>query len=512
MLLGSQRPRLSSIPPGCTEDSDLGFAAIRLAEYAGLVLDDWQRWVLSLAMSERDDLRWVASRVGLVVPRQNGKGSVLEARELAGLFLLADERELVHTAHELKTSGKHFVRMEKLIKGVPELDARVKRYNHTNGKEAIELHADDCPQQGADRPCPCVGGKVINFISRSKGSGRGFSGDLVVIDEAYDVPGKVTEALVPVISARDNPQIWYTTSSADDDAPARVIRRIRERALRGEAERLLYAEWSVPADADPDDRRNWAIANPALGIRMRVETIEDERTGGEFDEAGFKKERLGVWGETSGEAVISMGTWSARTEHDPEFVAAPPFAFALEVDSAGTRASLGAASRRPDGLWHVELVKAEAHTDWIVEACKTLQLRNRGAPIVVRSARPGGAAPTVKALEAAGVSLVKATLRDMEQACSRFEAAVLDDELRHLDDPILAAAVTAGVKQEREDGAWIFDAPNTETDITPLRAVVMALHGLQQHLLAGVRRSTSPPLNPAAHTRSRSAAPSTPRW
>ena len=39
-------------------------------------------------MRERADGNWSAFEVGVNVPRQNGKGGIIEARELAGLFLL----------------------------------------------------------------------------------------------------------------------------------------------------------------------------------------------------------------------------------------------------------------------------------------------------------------------------------------------------------------------------------------------------------------------------------------
>src|SRR6185437_15135570 len=78
-LLGAQRPRTCSVPGYAT---GTGEEAIELAEMAGLVLDPWQCDVLRDALGEGPDGRWASPFVGLVVPRQNGKGAVLEAREL----------------------------------------------------------------------------------------------------------------------------------------------------------------------------------------------------------------------------------------------------------------------------------------------------------------------------------------------------------------------------------------------------------------------------------------------
>ena len=92
------RPRIGTWPKA---RSSAGTEAVELAASAGLILDDWQRFALECALGEDRDGRWAAFEVGLVVPRQNGKGSILEARELAGLFLFG-EQLILHSAHEFK--------------------------------------------------------------------------------------------------------------------------------------------------------------------------------------------------------------------------------------------------------------------------------------------------------------------------------------------------------------------------------------------------------------------------
>ena len=84
-LEGEQRPAHSSVPDSV---SSAGAEAVELAQMAGLDLDPWEAWVLEQSLGEREDGKWAAFEVGLICPRQNGKGTVLEARELAGLFLL----------------------------------------------------------------------------------------------------------------------------------------------------------------------------------------------------------------------------------------------------------------------------------------------------------------------------------------------------------------------------------------------------------------------------------------
>src|SRR5271154_6629252 len=94
--IGAQRPRVDHKP---RHKHSTGPEAIELAASAGLILDDWQQYILTNWLGETTDGRWSASTIGLMVSRQNGKGALLEARELAGLFLL-EEPVIIHTAQE----------------------------------------------------------------------------------------------------------------------------------------------------------------------------------------------------------------------------------------------------------------------------------------------------------------------------------------------------------------------------------------------------------------------------
>lgn len=203
------RPRFRHLPPSV---SSAGQEAVELAASAGLVLDPWQVEVLEGALGERRDGRWSATEVVVIVPRQNGKGAILEARELAGLFLFGEMLQ-THTAHRFDTAIEHFRRVRYLIENTPDLMRKVKKIREANGDEGIELK----------------NGARLNFKARSKGSGRGFSGDLVVLDEAYYL-GDLGD-LLPTLSARPNPQVWYTSSAplpkAESDPLRRLIRRGR---------------------------------------------------------------------------------------------------------------------------------------------------------------------------------------------------------------------------------------------------------------------------------------------
>src|ERR1700760_5150982 len=73
-------PRVCMAPDSFASTS--GQERIDLAHAAGLVLDPWQQLCLILGLGQTGLGRWAAFTVALIVARQNGKGSILEALEL----------------------------------------------------------------------------------------------------------------------------------------------------------------------------------------------------------------------------------------------------------------------------------------------------------------------------------------------------------------------------------------------------------------------------------------------
>src|SRR5262249_45164317 len=130
------------------------------------------------------------------------------------------------------------------------------------------------------------GGGRVRFIARSRTSGRGLTGDLLVCDEAQDMTDDAQGALLPVVSARPNAQVIYT-GSAPSEASS-VFHRVRRRGRSAEAGRLAYMEFSADPDCDLDDRAAWAEANPALGVRITETAIEAER--GSMSDEQFARE------------------------------------------------------------------------------------------------------------------------------------------------------------------------------------------------------------------------------
>lgn len=443
-----------------------GQDAIDIARVAGLHLDPWQCFCLERALAERTDGRWAAFEAALEVGRQNGKGGILEARELAGLFVWG-ERLLVHSAHEFATSREHQGRLEFLIQNTPELHSRVRAYKHAHGEEGIYLKD----------------GRRLLFRTRTKGGGRGFSADFVAFDEAMILPEATVGALLPTLSARPNPQVWYAGSAVDKELhlDGVVFARLRERALAGDTT-LAYFGWEFrpvgwegpfgPDDVTAEmaaDPASWAMANPALGIRITAEHIAKERRS--MAHRTFAVERLGVgdWPETDPDAaaVIDLEQW--RSLADARATMVDPVTFAWDVSPDRSWAAIAAAGASPEGRVHVEIVDHRRGTGWVPGRLEELRGRWRPAGVVYdERSQAASLADEVEGATAVGTA-------DYVKACGVIFDLVDQRMLSHLGTPELEAAIRGAAKRNLGD-AWAWSRRSSSVDISPLVAGTLAVH------------------------------------
>lgn len=453
-LLGVQRPRVLSVPESVS--SSAGVEAVELAASAGLILDEWQRFALECILAERADGKWAAFEAALIVPRQCGKGAVLEAVALSSLFLFG-ERLTLWSAHEFKTASEAALRVLALIEGSDDLRKRVARVRTSHGEEGIEL----------------LTGERLRFVARSTGSGRGFTGDRIILDEAYKLPEAALGALMPVLSSRPNPQIIYTSSAGHADS--NVLRSIRDRAVKGGDPHLAYLEWSADPSLASDDRAAWAQANPALGIRISLEHVEREFAA--MPEAEFARERLGIWDEAAGvDAALSIELWQRCFDGTSRVL--DPVALAVDVSPDGN-GSVAAAGSRSDGLTHVEVIDSRPGTQWLAPRIAELVRKWSPSCVVLDAGSPAGA--LLPDLDRAGVRVEKVAGREVAQAAVAFSSAVNQEQLRHLDQPHLNAAVAAA-KRRMVGDLWAFGRRGSFVDISPLVASALAAWGHAQHV------------------------------
>lgn len=478
---GHVEPRVSCFP---TVRQSAGDDAIRLAAKAGLFLDEWQQLVLRRSLGETPAGLWQTPDVAVLCARQNGKNAILEARLLAGLFLF-EEQLIIHTAHEMKAAAVTFRRIKSLVKSTPSLNRRVANISNSKGDEGIELH----------------NGNRLRFMARTGGSGRSFSADTLILDEAYNLPDHVMNALTPTLAGRPNPQVWYTSSAVNqvEHPHGLTLARVRRRALAGGDAELAYAEWSADdglwASLSAAERRVyasdpqvWAVANPGFPNRVTYRFLETQLK--RLGPAGFAAEHLSIgdWPDEPSDdlvTVVDRATWDELV--DRFSVPEDPVAFAVVAAEKGASAAVCAAGYRSDGLVHVEVLASQRGVSWVVEYVAERVRRNRPCATMVDPASPAG--PLIPLLENAGVEVTKVSATGYRQACEGWYTAVTErDEtvgrpvggLRHQDDPRLNEALFNAVTRPLGQG-WVFDQRNSTVDLSPLIAVVLAMQGLVEH-------------------------------
>jgi len=457
------RPRICHVPEYVRS---LGRDAIELGVSAGLLADPHQEFVLEHACGVKEDGSWAAFEVGLCEPRQNGKGGILELRELAGMFLWEWERLLVHSAHEFRTSLEHFLRLQDCIETAglqSELKARggVVR---GHGEEGFILKD----------------GTRMHFRTRTKKGGRGFSSDFLALDEAMIISEAMHGALLPTLRARANPQVWYTGSAVDQEVHEYGVTfaRVRQRGQEGRDDSLAYFEWSVDLD-DPEgvteemaeNEELWAQSNPALDVRISREHMRKELAS--MDSRTFAVELLGVgdWPRTDGTRLspILPAEWDALI--DPNSVLQDQICLAYDV-SPERKCSVAAAGKNADGNWHVEVIAQWPGTRWL--PAKLAELDAEHQPLEIVCDGYGPAASVVGKVMQEGTTVRLLNSEEHAQACGQLTDIVTQRTLRHLGSSEIGNAVRGAATRPLGD-RWAWSRKSSSVDISPLVAATLAL-------------------------------------
>jgi hypothetical protein len=455
--------------------SSLGPQAVAFAKRIGMKLDPEQELVLAGSLGIGGDGRWQTREVGVNVPRQNGKGEVLIARELFGLFELKD-RLVIHTAHEFKTSAEHFQRLEYVIRNCGDLHSRVHRrpsgqidgYRYSHGEESITLQD----------------GERLEFKTRTKSGMRGFAGvDLLVLDEAMIISEAAHSSTVPTIRSSASPygpQLWYAGSAVDQESMDHgvVWTRVRERGLAADDPELAYFEWSVDVEHPDDvsdemmaDPEVWKSVNFAIGRgRVAVKHMEWERRA--MSARGFAVELLGAgdYPPTDGavDMLVSLEDWLALEE--PGSVLVDPVCIGFDV-SPDRRVSIVAAGLNEQGKLHVEVAHSGAGTGWVYDALVRLYAKHDVEQIVCDGYGPSAA--IARKVDDAGITVKRLDSQEYGIACGMFVDAVGESALTHLGQDEMTLAIR-GAKARPLVDRWAWSRTKSNVDISPLVAATLA--------------------------------------
>lgn len=283
-------PRIAVIPDRVRH---AGPQITAVARMAGIGLDEAQQLVAEAVSGIGGDGKWAAFEAVVFTPRQNLKTEFCIARILAGLFVFG-EGYIVYSAHQVKTTSKTFKRLKRAIERSPELGGKITRVSNRIGAETIEL----------------ASGQVVEMVARSTNSGRGFTGDTILLDESHELDADQLAAILPMLSTVPNPQVIYCLSLGNEHSSH--LGGLRARALEGRPG-VCWVEWSMGESDDIGDRAVWIRCNPAYPARISMQYMEKEYAA--LGPERFARERLGKSEWPSGDPgeweIISEDAWAA---------------------------------------------------------------------------------------------------------------------------------------------------------------------------------------------------------
>lgn len=454
MLVGCEQPRLFTPPlRPLNAETSRGTECIAFAETVlGLTLMPWQRWALlhGLELTESGSFRF--RTLLILCARQQGKTTLMQVLALWRLYV--DRAPLViGTAQNLDMAEETWDGAVSMAEGTAELAAEVETVSRVNGNKFMRL----------------TSGERYKVTTATRRGGRGLSSDLVLLDELREHQSwDAWSAITKTTMARPSPQILGFSNAGDRRSV--VLSDLRTKALdaRDKPGALGIFEWSAPDGADLDDERAWAQANPALGHRAAREGVEAARQTDPEDV--FRTEVLCQWVESTTPAAINLDRWRSAVDAGAPRGARPVFGAAVGYDSKGDWSAIAVAWMRDDGLSQIMLADYRPGTSWLRERLADLAREWGGTVLLDPSAKGMADGDPVTATAAAH---------------NNFAAAVEGGRVRWASTEVLGADRGKALSVAVDAATWkpsgdsrVFDRVKGSTDISPLIAAALALHGL----------------------------------
>lgn len=482
----SVKPRVEHAPPAV---GTLGPFAAELMAKAGKPLDDWQADALNVMCSITPERTWACVEYVEMCPRQNGKGAILEARVLLG-FLGLKEKLILWSAHEYKAALEAFERIRELFFSLGrKINDYLVEIPSTEGVIPIKI----ITAHGKEGFRRLDNNQRIKFIARSKGSGRSMSGDLVIIDEAYAYTAEQQEAQTPVILARPNPQIIYTSSPPLSGETGDALYALRERAESKDST-LGYRDWGIGGSLeelekiDLDDERLHAAANPGVHVgRLTLGKIKVVKQSMRASRGrGFARECLGVWPRRKkGVGTLDLVKWAKLG--DPDSRRQGDVALAIDIAPDRSYAAIGLYGLRGDGLGHLKIVDYRPGVAWLVPRLKELCTALNPLVVVVgrltaksidTELKEAKFAPPADPNEPTRGCLWVVSYTEMTAATGRLIDKVTEGTFRHTQqEPLDDAAQIAKTRTSGESVTWV--KKSEDGDVTPLTVGGLAMWGFE---------------------------------
>lgn len=388
----------------------LGNEIVELAERINMPLMPWQKWVVEDMMKIDDKGMFRRKTIGLLIARQNGKTHLARMRIIWGLL-----------------NGERIVAMSSNRNMALDNFREVAYIIQTNEFLAEQL---------AHKPRLANGQEMITFknggryeiVAATRDGSRGKTADLLFIDELREVTLEAWTAARPVTRARPNAQTIVTSNAGD--AFSEVLNDLRERALSYPSPTFAWYEYSAPQGCDIWDKKNWYLANPALGYTITEDIIAEAVATNPVE--ATRTEVLCSWIDSL-QSPWALGSIEATTDPDLELPVGRPTVFAFDISPSKRDGALVAGVLLENGkigigimqLWNSEigideLKMADGIMAWVKQYHPQKVLYDKYATATI-----------AQRLQNSGVMTEDCSGQHFYQACSDLAEALVNNRIIH---------------------------------------------------------------------------------
>ena len=405
-----------------------------------LVLRDWQKDLIKHVFAT--DGTGYRNRISLIgQPRKNGKSALGSLFGVYSLVLGARGAEVYSVAAEKEQARIVFQDAKRMIEASPELSEMTKLY-----RDAIELPST---------------GSVYRVLSAEAYSKEGLNPSATIFDELHAQPTReLFDVMSLAMGARGNlatliaiTTAGVKTDSTGQDSICYSLYNYGKKCATGEVvdPSFFMAWWEAPPESDHREPETWKLANPGYGDICAADDFESavRRT----PEPEFRTKRCNQW-VSSATGWLPTGSWEACAGEvdltDKDYIIGFDGSF-----SGDSTVLVGATVEEQPQVFMIKAWEKDTqiHDDqWrvdILEVENTIRDYVKANPRIKEIAcDPYRWSRTMEILQDEGYPIVEypsTNARRMVPACARFADAVLDGNMIHDGDPLLARHLSNSV-------------------------------------------------------------------
>jgi phage terminase large subunit-like protein len=396
------------------------------------------------------------------LPRGQGKSSVCAALALYGLHGDSEEGASV------------------VVVASDERQARIVFNTAVRMTELSKPLSQRC-QMFQDRIYVPRTGSTLQVLPADPHRLEGLDPSMAIIDEIGVVSRPTYEVLALATGKRESSLILAigTPSPMGQES---VMWSLRDYALtHPEDTSLSFTEYAAPAGCELDDESAWAIANPALGDFLHMDSMH-ALLPPKTRESTYRRARLGQWTDQAEDSWMESGLWNACADKRPisdgaEVVLAFDGSFnrdttALIAATVSSTPHLDVAgfwaAPQSDPDWRVDVLAVE---DAIRVACRRWRVRE----VTADPFRWNRSLQVLAAERVAVVSEFPQSASRMSPATAGLHEAVVDRLVTHSGNVDLAAHVAhCHVREDARGTRLTKEAKGSTRKIDLAVAAVMA--------------------------------------